>query len=52
MDLIVDLIDQLIKERIKVALGDDCWGERDDETKIIVLKEKIRRVLIENIPTK
>lgn len=51
MDLIVDLIDQLIQERIKVALADPNWGGKDD-TEIIVLKEKIRRVLIENIRTK
>jgi hypothetical protein len=51
MDLIVDLIDQLIEERIRVALADSNWNGKD-ENKIVVLKEKIRRVLVENIPNK
>jgi len=51
MDLIVDLIDQLIEERIKVALADSNWNN-NDERKIAVLKERIRRVLVENIPNK
>lgn len=51
MDLIVDLIDQLIEERIKIALADSNWGGKD-ETEVRVLKEKLRRVLVENIPNK
>jgi hypothetical protein len=51
MDMIVDLIDQLIEERVKVALADPDWGGKD-ETQIAVLKEKIRRILVENVSTK
>lgn len=51
MDLIVDLIDQLIAERIKIALADSGWGGKN-ENEVRVLKEKLRRVLAENIPNK
>lgn len=51
MDLIVDLIDQLIEERIKIALADSNWDGKN-ETKARVIKEKLRRVLAENIPNK
>lgn len=51
MDLIVDLIDQLIEERIKIALADSEWSGKDP-TKAHVIKERLRRVLLENIPNK
>lgn len=53
MDLIVDLIDQLIEERIKLALADSTsWNKDESRVAIAVLKERIRRVLVENIPNK
>lgn len=51
MDLLVDLIDQLIEERIRIALADPAWGGKDPQ-QAIILKEKIRRILLENIETK
>jgi len=50
MDLIVDLIDQLIEirvEQLRVGVG---WTDYKHE--IAVLKERLRRVLLENIPNK
>jgi hypothetical protein len=51
MDLIVDLIDQLIEERIKKSRLEYAILGKDD-TDAAIIKEKIRRILIENIPTK
>ncbi len=50
MDLIVDLIDQLIEERIRIALADDNWDAKND-IRAILLKRKLFDVLSENIST-
>ena len=49
MDLIIDLIDQLIELKIKQRLGGDDWN--DYARQIAVVKERLRRVLAENVLT-
>lgn len=52
MDLIVDLIDQLIEARIKHAFRDPGGWDGPTDEKVARLKERLRRVLAENIPNK